>query len=247
MVQERVRDRLAQDVLADVRREARQRPERLDVVRVLHEPDVEHEVGLQGHAVLEPEADELDREAVRALDVSQAREDSLAELARRYFVSHGPATVRDFTWWSGLAGSDAAIALEMVAKELHALKVDEQTYWQASDAIATRARSGCHLLPAYDAYTVAYQDRSAVMSDEIAARADSGHGIFHPPIVSDGQIAGTWSRELEPSAVAITCRLFAPLDRRQTQALATAARRYAKFLGLKPRVLLAPPRGAATR
>lgn len=177
----------------------------------------------------------------------RSREDSLAELARRYFTSHGPATVRDFAWWSGLAGADATLALEMVAKELHAVKVDEQTYWQALDAGAPRARSGCHLLPAYDEYTVAYQDRSAVMSDKIAARADSGHGIFHPAIVVDGQIAGTWSRELQPGAVAITCRLFARLDRRQTQALATAARRYAKFLGLQPRFLLAPPRGAASR
>lgn len=177
----------------------------------------------------------------------RSRDDSLAELARRYFMSHGPATVRDFAWWSGLAGTDAGLALEMVTKELQALQVDAQTYWQAPDSTAPRVRSGCHLLPAYDEYTVAYQDRSAVMSDEIAARSDSGHGIFHPPIVVDGQIAGTWSRELQPGAVAITCRLFARLDRRQTQALATAARRYAKFLGLKPRVLLAPPRGAASR
>jgi hypothetical protein len=177
----------------------------------------------------------------------RSREDSLAELARRYFMSHGPATVRDFAWWSGLAGADATIALEMVAKELQVLQVDEQTYWQAPNAGVTRSRSGCHLLPAYDEYTVAYQDRSAVMSEEIAARADSGHGIFHPAIVIDGQIAGTWSRALQPGAVAITCRLFARLDRRQTQALATAARRYAKFLGLKPRLLLAPPRGAASR
>lgn len=177
----------------------------------------------------------------------RSREDSLAELARRYFVSHGPATARDFAWWSGLAGTDAAHALEMVATELQAVKVDEQTYWQASDAISPRARSGCHLLPAYDEYTVAYQDRSAVMSDEIAARPDSGHGIFHPPIVIDGQIAGTWSRQLEPGTVAITCRLFVQLDRRRTQVLATAARRYAKFLGLKLRVHLEQPRGAASR
>ena len=127
----------------------------------------------------------------------RSREESLAELARRYFMSHGPATVRDFAWWSGLAGTDAALALEMVAKELHAVKVDEQTYWQAPDAIAPRKSSGCHLLPAYDEYTVAYQDRSAVMSNEIAARADSGHGIFHPPIVIDGQIAGTWTRDAD--------------------------------------------------
>jgi len=178
----------------------------------------------------------------------RSREDSLAELARRYFTSHGPATVRDFAWWSGLAAADAAIALEMVAKDLHAVTIDDQTYWQAPGATTTRAARGCHLLPAYDEYTVAYQDRSAIMTSEVAARADSGHGIFHPPIVIDGQVAGSWSRTLQKDSVAITCRLFGPLDRRQKQALAAAAQRYAKFLGLKiVRLLLSRPRGAASR
>jgi hypothetical protein len=31
-----------------------------------------------------------------------ARDEALAELTRRYFTSHGPATVQDFAWWSGL-------------------------------------------------------------------------------------------------------------------------------------------------
>lgn len=178
----------------------------------------------------------------------QSREASLAELARRYFTSHGPATARDFAWWSGLAAADAAIALEMVAKELVAETIDDQTYWQAPGVSTTRAARGCHLLPAYDEYTVAYQDRSAIMTNKVAARADAGHGIFYPPIVIDGQVAGTWSRVLKRDTVAITCRLFAPLDRRQQQALATAAQRYAKFLGLKQlRILPARLRGAASR
>src|ERR1043165_6186613 len=42
---------------------------------------------------------------------ARSREESLAELARRYFTSHGPATVRDFAWWSGLAATEAATAL----------------------------------------------------------------------------------------------------------------------------------------
>ena len=183
----------------------------------------------------------------------RSREESLAALARRYFASHGPATARDFAWWSGLAAADASLALEMVTKELLAVTVDDQTYWQGPDApiraaITRAARAAHHLLPAYDEYTVAYQDRSAIMSSEIAARADSGHGIFYPAVVIDGQIAGTWSRKAQKESVAITCRLFATVDRRQRQALAVAAQRYAKFLGLKKvQVLPSPPRGAASR
>ena len=57
------RDRLAEHVLADDVGQPGARPERLDVVRVLHEPDVEHEVGLERHAVLVAEADQLDGRA----------------------------------------------------------------------------------------------------------------------------------------------------------------------------------------
>jgi hypothetical protein len=178
----------------------------------------------------------------------RSREDSLAELARRYFASHGPATVRDFAWWSGLAAADTAIALEMVTSELGAETIDDRTYWCTRDVPAQRTARGCHLLPAYDEYTVAYHDRSAIMTSAVAARADSGHGIFHPPIVIDGQIVGTWSRTLQNDSVAITCRLVATADRRQQQALAAAAQRYAKFLGLKKlRLLPSLPRGAASR
>jgi Winged helix DNA-binding domain len=154
-----------------------------------------------------------------------SRDDSLAELARRYFCSHGPATLRDFAWWSGLAAADAEVARESVARELDAITIDKQTYWQAAGTTAARTKPGCHLLPAYDEYTVAYQDRSAVLSSEVAARADSGHGIFYPALVIDGQVAGTWSRQLLKESVAITCRPFVRLDRRQSQALVAAARR----------------------
>src|SRR5438128_282472 len=35
------------------------------------------------------------------------REEALAELASRFFTSHGPATAQDFAWWSGLTVADA--------------------------------------------------------------------------------------------------------------------------------------------
>jgi hypothetical protein len=178
----------------------------------------------------------------------RSRTDSLAELARRYFTSHGPASLRDFAWWSGLAAADAALALQMVESELVSVRVEKQTYWLARDAAATRASRDCHLLPAYDEYTVAYQDRRAVLSSELTSRNDAGHGIFHPSIVIGGQIAGTWSRALGKNSVALTCRLFGPIDRRQSQALVAAARRYADFLGLE-RLRLLPSRlhAAASR
>lgn len=120
-----------------------------------------------------------------------SREEALAELARRYFMSHGPATLQDFAWWSGLAPADAMASLEMIKTELLATTAEQRTYWYAPTASGRRQSRSCHLLPAFDEYTVAYNDRSAALSDEDASRPESGHGIFYPTIVIDGQIAGT--------------------------------------------------------
>lgn len=43
----------------------------------------------------------------------RSRDEAIAELAGRYFGSHGPATIRDFAWWSGLTAADAKRGLEM--------------------------------------------------------------------------------------------------------------------------------------
>jgi hypothetical protein len=46
--------------------------------------------------------------AERAPDATRlSRDEALATLSRRYFRSHGPATIRDFVWWSGLMTADA--------------------------------------------------------------------------------------------------------------------------------------------
>src|SRR5690242_980084 len=43
---------------------------------------------------------------------------ALAELAERYFRSHGPARLHDFAWWSGLKVSDARAGVEMLESRL---------------------------------------------------------------------------------------------------------------------------------
>jgi hypothetical protein len=46
------------------------------------------------------------------------RDEALAELARRYFQSRGPATLADFVWWSGLAIAEARAALDAIRSSL---------------------------------------------------------------------------------------------------------------------------------
>ena len=61
-------------------------------------------------------------------------DEALAELTKRYYASHGPATVRDFVWWSGLTVKQAKAGLEMVGRAAASDTVDGVTYWSVPSA-----------------------------------------------------------------------------------------------------------------
>lgn len=169
----------------------------------------------------------------RTLDHDEA----LAEFVRRYFTSHGPATLQDFVWWSGLTMADARAGLAMVTSELMHEVIDDQTYWfAASTPPALSAPSAkelsqtAYLLPNFDEYTVGYKDRSAVIDVSHTEKFDSRGSVLNNVLVLDGQVVGTWRRTLKKDAVIITPNPFIPLTTAETHAFAIAANRYGAFL-----------------
>jgi hypothetical protein len=162
-----------------------------------------------------------------------AREEALAELARRYFTSHGPATLRDFVWWSGLTTAYARAAVEMARPYLEPEVIDEQTYWLPSESpTATSASPMGHLLPAFDEYLVGYRDRTAVLDPIYVRQTNAGGGMLSPTILMNGEVAGTWRRALRRRSVTVTPGWFEVPGAAQEQAFSAAAHQYAAFLGL---------------
>jgi hypothetical protein len=163
-----------------------------------------------------------------------SREESLAELATRYFASHGPATVHDLAWWAGLTVTEARSGLEAAMSGLVSEKIDGKEYWMIGDAPGHTAHDGSrvHLLPAFDEYLLGYKDRGAVLAVEEAQRVVPGkNGVFLPTIVAGGRVVGTWRRKLKKNAVDITLSPFAHLDDPEERAI-EAARSYSDFVGL---------------
>jgi hypothetical protein len=166
----------------------------------------------------------------RALD----RDEALAELVRRFFTSHGPATVKDFAWWSGLSSADAHAGLEMNRARLDTAVVEGMTYWFAPQRPLTPINSPvAHLLPAYDEYTIAYKDHSGILDTQHRPRIVAAFGIV---ITIDGRIAGGWKRVVAKDNVLLSLSPFRPLNEAEQEALAQAVGRYEAFLG-RPIVL----------
>jgi hypothetical protein len=162
------------------------------------------------------------------------RDAALAQLATRYFASHGPAVVADFAWWSGLAAADARRAVELARPALTAHTIDDQPYYvAAAEPVARRRAPTVHLLPNFDEYLVAYKHRASVTHDAIPAAVGSSVALLSTPIVVlDGRVIGTWRRVATRAAVTVTTQLVTPLDAPQRRALDLAVARYGRFLGV---------------
>jgi hypothetical protein len=163
-----------------------------------------------------------------------SREASLAELTRRYFSSHGPATVRDYGWWSGLTMKDARLGIELCKPALVREDAGDLTYWSSPDTSEpVSAAQATYLLPIYDEYLIAYKNRELVIgptgaTDAIAAFA----GGFPHHVIVGGRLVGSWSRTVAGESLTITIRPYRPLSRAEMSQVRRAAERFGAFQGM---------------
>lgn len=160
------------------------------------------------------------------------RDESLALLTRRYFRSHGPATIRDFAWWSGLVTADAKRGLEM--NRARREDVAGRAYWSIGATSARpRPDRAVRLLQIYDEYVVAYRDRDAIVDGSPAAlrTAPSSPVSFRHAVVIAGHIAGTWRTARKARSVSMQVTMLRRTTAREQRALAEAAEHYGRFLG----------------
>jgi hypothetical protein len=146
-----------------------------------------------------------------------ARAEAIAELARRYLTSRGPATLDDFVWWSGLPVADARSGYEAVRESVR------------PERARSASRRGAYLVPAFDEYLVAYRDRRDVLDPKDAIRLNAGGGMLNPCVVLDGHVVGQWRRTLARTTVTVAITPFRKLAPADVGAITRAAERYAAF------------------
>ena len=167
------------------------------------------------------------------------REQALAELARRYFHSHGPATLQDFAWWSGLTVKDVQLGIELAADDLAQEIIGGRIYFHSGEESGlSDLPNDPQLLPAFDEYLVAYKDRSAAVEARFSPQVIGINGLFNASIVIDGNVAGTWKRSFDKTGITLELGPFRVLLKKELNSLNRAARRYGDFMGLPMQVKL---------
>lgn len=123
---------------------------------------------------------------------------AVAELASRYFRTHGPASVRDFAWWTKLPLTKIRKALPLMADDVEAL--GEETYARGGivdeAAALGRAVATPLLLPGFDEFILGYQDRLFAMDAAThEALVPGNNGVFKKSVIVDGVVRGFWTRD----------------------------------------------------
>ncbi|MDU2597855.1 MAG: crosslink repair DNA glycosylase YcaQ family protein, partial [Dermabacter sp.] len=109
-----------------------------------------------------------------------------AALLERYLASHGPATLRDFAWWTKLPLRQiraAALQIGDGIEEWGSDAAGETLFCRAGladevSSAAARVR-GTFLLPGFDELVLGYPDRLALMTEqEHALLVPGNNGVF---------------------------------------------------------------------
>ncbi len=137
------------------------------------------------------------------------RDKALAELARVYIRAFGPATDRDFAYWSGMPLRDVRSGLGAIAKEIEEVEVGEQTMLVPRGKRPRLPANGqVRMLGNFDTYLLGWKDRSFSVDDQHALHVkEGGGGWIRPVVVEDGQVIGGWRSRRQGDRLEITLNL----------------------------------------
>ncbi len=166
------------------------------------------------------------------------RAEALKKLACRYFTSHGPAQLKDFSWWSGLSGRDAEAALASIRPDLESAARDGRIYWFFPREDSSSGTGTAFLLSVYDEYTIAYRDRSDISDTRDIERMIAMGNALTAVIIINGRVAGTWHRAVTKKTIEIRLDPFRDFTITENEAVESEVNRYGRFFGI-PAVIVA--------
>lgn len=161
------------------------------------------------------------------------RPGALSRLAFSYFTSRGPATVHDFSTWSGLTITDCRVGLEYISSKLDNTTIDNKIYyWLKGTQNGISGTDHIQLLPIYDEFIMGYKDRSAIFTQYNLLKNKPGLQ-YDGMIVENGQVIGTWRRKPQVKTTELFAEFFKPLNKKQKNAFQVVIEKHEAFDGRK--------------
>jgi hypothetical protein len=163
-----------------------------------------------------------------------AGEDALGELAWRYFSTRGPATLKDFVWWSGLKAADARTGLELIREKLDSRVVDDRVYWYVEKRPQSRG-ARIDLVQCYDEVIISYAESRDILQTGTSSFPLPRHidGFTHVVLLG-GRLLGHWRAASGRAGLTVETRLAERLGDAECDAMRSAIDRFLSFRRVGP-------------
>jgi hypothetical protein len=158
------------------------------------------------------------------------REEALAELATRYFKSHGPSTVHDFAWWSGLTIAEVKLSIELAGNSVTTEKRGPDILYSINGQAYPKIKTPVvNLLSWYDEFILGYKDRSATFDPSTVRHISTPkNGVYSPLILINGKISGSWKPTDDRSS--LTSQSFRKFTAAENTQLTKMIKNYLRFV-----------------
>lgn len=171
----------------------------------------------------------LDEWIPQSKELSSA--EALAEITLRYFTSHGPATIQDFIWWTGLKLTDARTGLASVNQFLTHAEIEGTTYWFKPELRDVATVKTTFMLPGFDEYMLGYTNRTLMVDKLHLPKVIPGNnGMFMSTVVVNGKVEALWKRTFKKDSVVIDLFPFNKLPKATVEKISKVAEKYGNYL-----------------
>lgn len=158
------------------------------------------------------------------------KDEALHQLASRYFETRGPATIKDFVWWSGLTVREAKEGIISLTSAFDKFTLGGQEYIFSSGKLADMKKpEATFLIPDYDEYGIGYKDRSIYNHPKWIRHQSTGNAMYYHAISVDGYHGGNWTRQLKGTKLDVDVIPFQLLSKAQLKSIESAKKNYLTF------------------
>jgi len=168
-----------------------------------------------------------------------AEDEAQRLLLRKFLRAYGPATLRDFSKWSGIPVRDARTPWEAAAGELAEVSVGGRNAWLVRDDLEelSSRRPGpvaVNLLAAFDPFLLAHAEKGHLVEPRHYKRVFRNQGWISPVVLVDGRVAGIWRHSPgRRGRLPVSVELFAKSGSTLRERIEEQAARHGEFLGLR--------------
>lgn len=163
----------------------------------------------------------------------QAVEDrSLASLDNfilRYFRYYGPASLADFSHWSGLAQTTAKKRLALLQDDLTACSHNGREYYTHGEAGTPPSEDGLFLLGKFDPLFVSYRHKDWIIPEKLQKQVWRSAGWVEALVIEGDKAMGTWRHTLKGKKMSLEVSQFSKIKTASRKRLKTRAEKLAHF------------------